>query len=87
MTDAFSNLRYFSAQDHAARAWEKFYRNRWQHDKVVRSTHGVNCTGSCSWKIFVKKGIVTWEIQATDYPDNGPDMPNHEPRGFPRGAS
>ena len=55
MTDAFSNLRYFSAQDHAARAWEKFYRNRWQHDKVVRSTHGVNCTGSCSWKIFVKK--------------------------------
>ena len=68
MTDAFSNLRYFSAQDHAARAWEKFYRNRWQHDKVVRSTHGVNCTGSCSWKIFVKKGIVTWEIQATDYP-------------------
>ena len=87
MTDAFSNLRYFSAQDHAARAWEKFYRNRWQHDKVVRSTHGVNCTGSCSWKIFVKKGIVTWEIQATDYPDNGPDMPNHEPRGCPRGAS
>ncbi len=21
------------------------YRDRWQHDKVVRSTHGVNCTG------------------------------------------
>ena len=31
------------------RQWEEFYRNRWQHDKVVRSTHGVNCTGSCSW--------------------------------------
>lgn len=27
-----------------------FYRDRWSHDKVVRSTHGVNCTGSCSWK-------------------------------------
>jgi len=24
------------------RQWEEFYRNRWQHDTVVRSTHGVN---------------------------------------------
>ena len=31
------------------RAWEKAYRDRWAHDKIVRSTHGVNCTGSCSW--------------------------------------
>ncbi|MGW0183249.1 hypothetical protein ACWDU1_28075, partial [Nocardia sp. NPDC003345] len=29
---------------------DEFYRDRWSHDKVVRSTHGVNCTGSCSWK-------------------------------------
>ena len=42
------------------RSWEEFYRNRWQHDKVVRSTHGVNCTGSCTWMIHVKDGIVTW---------------------------
>src|SRR5699024_10522850 len=40
-----------------------FYRDRWSHDKVVRSTHGVNCTGSCSWKIYVKDGIITWETQ------------------------
>jgi nitrate reductase alpha subunit len=33
------------------REWEDGYRQRWQHDKIVRSTHGVNCTGSCSWKI------------------------------------
>jgi len=38
------------------RRWEDGYRSRWQHDKVVRSTHGVNCTGSCSWKIYVKTG-------------------------------
>jgi nitrate reductase / nitrite oxidoreductase, alpha subunit len=69
------------------RNWESLYRNRWQHDKVVRSTHGVNCTGSCSWKIFVKNGVVTWEMQQTDYPDTRPGMPNHEPRGCPRGAS
>lgn len=64
-----------------------FYRDRWSHDKVVRSTHGVNCTGSCSWKIYVKDGIITWETQQTDYPSVGPDRPEYEPRGCPRGAS
>lgn len=51
-----------------SRAWEGAYRQRWQHDKIVRSTHGVNCTGSCSWKIYVKNGLITWETQQTDYP-------------------
>src|SRR5437899_2730402 len=69
------------------RTWEDAYRNRWAHDKVVRSTHGVNCTGACSWKIYVKGGIVTWETQQTDYPRTRWDMPNHEPRGCARGAS
>jgi nitrate reductase alpha subunit len=69
------------------RRWESFYRDRWQHDKVVRSTHGVNCTGSCSWNVYVKDGIITWESQAVDYPSTGPDMPDYEPRGCPRGAS
>ncbi len=69
------------------RRWEDGYRKRWQHDKIVRSTHGTNCTGSCSWKIYVKGGIVTWETQQTDYPRTRPDMPNHEPRGCSRGAS
>ncbi len=69
------------------RTWEDAYRDRWAHDKVVRSTHGVNCTGSCSWKIYVKGGIVTWETQQTDYPRTRWDMPNHEPRGCARGAS
>ncbi len=44
------------------RDWEDGYRKRWQHDKIVRSTHGVNCTGSCSWKIYVNGGIVTWDV-------------------------
>ncbi|MCC7428351.1 MAG: nitrate reductase subunit alpha [Alphaproteobacteria bacterium] len=70
-----------------SRAWEEAYRQRWAHDKIVRSTHGTNCTGSCSWKIYVKGGIVTWETQQTDYPRTRPDLPNHEPRGCSRGAS
>ncbi|MGD9676906.1 MAG: nitrate reductase subunit alpha [Vulcanibacillus sp.] len=94
-SNLFKKLRYFrplekdewSQVTSEDREWEKLYRNRWQYDKVVRTTHGVNCTGSCSWKIFVKDGIITWENQATDYPTTGPDMPEFEPRGCPRGAS
>ncbi|MFC9970361.1 nitrate reductase subunit alpha [Spirillospora sp. NPDC127200] len=66
---------------------DAFYRDRWSHDKMVRSTHGVNCTGSCSWKVYVKDGIITWETQQTDYPSVGPDRPEYEPRGCPRGAA
>jgi nitrate reductase alpha subunit len=66
---------------------DRFYRDRWSYDKVVRSTHGVNCTGSCSWKVYVKDGIITWESQQTDYPSAGPDRPDYEPRGCPRGAA
>lgn len=69
------------------REWEDLYRRRWQYDKKVRSTHGVNCTGSCSWDVYVKDGILVWETQATDYPACGEGFPNHEPRGCPRGAT
>ncbi|ACS85567.1 nitrate reductase subunit alpha [Musicola paradisiaca] len=98
MSKFLDRLRYFRqlaepfSGDHGQtlntnRDWEDGYRSRWQHDNVVRSTHGVNCTGSCSWKIYVKNGLVTWETQQTDYPRTRPDLPNHEPRGCPRGAS
>ena len=69
------------------RLWEEFYRNRWQHDHVVRSTHGVNCTGGCSWMVHVKNGIVAWEMQATDYPSLAPGLPHYEPRGCQRGIT
>ncbi|AXH96527.1 nitrate reductase subunit alpha [Ornithinimicrobium avium] len=81
------------SQDHrdltlkGGRSGDSFYRDRWSHDKVVRSTHGVNCTGSCSWKVYVKDGIITWEAQQTDYPTTGADRPEYEPRGCPRGAA
>lgn len=81
------NAENWSTVDPRDRRWESAYRSRWAYDKVVRSTHGVNCTGSCSWKVYVKDGIVTWETQQTDYPTNGPGRPEYEPRGCPRGAS
>ncbi|WP_067699717.1 nitrate reductase subunit alpha [Nocardia jejuensis] len=76
-----------SIEYEGGREGDTFYRDRWSHDKVVYSTHGVNCTGSCRWKVYVKDGIITWETQATDYPSVGPDSPEYEPRGCPRGAS
>lgn len=69
------------------RQWEEFYRNRHQHDKIVRSTHGVNCTGGCSWGVYVKDGVVTWELQQTDYPQFSDELPPYEPRGCQRGIS
>ncbi|MCC6747954.1 MAG: nitrate reductase subunit alpha [Deltaproteobacteria bacterium] len=69
------------------RRWEEFYRNRFQHDRIVRSTHGVNCTGGCSWQIHVKDGIVVWETQQLDYPLLEDSLPPYEPRGCQRGIS
>lgn len=69
------------------RAWEDTYRSRTQYDRAVRTTHGVNCTGSCSWIVHVKNGLVSWEMQAADYPSMGGDIPRYEPRGCPRGIS
>lgn len=77
----------YGAVTNEDRGWEDGYRKRWQYDKVVRSTHGVNCTGSCGWQVYVKGGFVTWETQVLDYPRTRADLPDHEPRGCARGAS
>jgi len=73
--------------DPKSREWEEFYRNRWQHDNVTRSTHGVNCTGGCSWAVYSKDGIITWEMQQVDYPLLNENLPPYEPRGCQRGIS
>lgn len=83
--DAISWIR--DEVDPKRRSWEEFYRNRWQYDKIVRSTHGVNCTGGCTWQIHVKDGIVTWEMQGLDYPLLESGLPPYEPRGCQRGIS
>ncbi len=82
--DVSSRWFKFSNED---RGWEWFYRTRWSYDKVVRTSHGVNCSMSCSWMVYVKDGLVAWELQATDYPQINPDIPNYEPRGCQRGIS
>ena len=48
------------------RGWEELYRNQHGWDRVARSTPSANCTGSCSWKVYVKDGIMLREEQAGD---------------------
>ncbi|MDX1744972.1 MAG: molybdopterin-dependent oxidoreductase, partial [Halobacteriales archaeon] len=68
------------------RDWEDLYRDRWDWDSIARSTHSVNCTGSCSWDVYVKDGQVWREEQSWDFPQFDQDLPNPNPRGCQKGA-
>ncbi|GAB4231959.1 MAG: molybdopterin-dependent oxidoreductase [Deltaproteobacteria bacterium] len=68
------------------RGWESLYEKQWKWDKVVRSTHSANCTGSCSWKVYVRDGVMLREEQAADYPRISADLPDYNPRGCQKGA-
>jgi len=68
------------------RGWEDFYRKIWTWDKVVRSTHSANCTGSCSWKVYVRNGVMVREEQAADYPRINTELPDYNPRGCQKGG-
>jgi DMSO reductase family type II enzyme molybdopterin subunit len=68
--------------------WRDVYRERWAWDKVVRSSHWVNCwyQSHCAWNVYVKDGMVWREEQAADYPQIRPDVPDFNPRGCQKGA-
>src|SRR6266542_2384344 len=68
------------------RGWESLYRDQFKWDKVVRSTHSANCTGSCSWMVYVRDGVMVREEQASDYPRINDDLPDYNPRGCQKGA-
>jgi nitrate reductase alpha subunit len=68
------------------RGWESLYREQFKYDKVVRSTHSANCTGSCSWMVYVRDGVMIREEQAADYPRISEDLPDYNPRGCQKGA-
>ncbi|MFT4892056.1 MAG: nitrate reductase alpha subunit, partial [Halobacteriales archaeon] len=68
------------------RDWEDLYREEWDWDSISRSTHSVNCTGSCSWDVYVKNGQVWREQQSNDYPRFDENLPDPNPRGCNKGA-
>lgn len=72
---------------HENRDWEMAYRNRWGMIKLFVQRMVLTAQVSCSWKIYVKNGLVTWETQQTNYPRTCPDLPDHELRGCQRGAT
>jgi nitrate reductase alpha subunit len=63
--------------------WRDVYRERWAWDKIVKSTHFVNCwyQAHCAWNVYVKDGVVWREEQVGDYPQTNPDVPDFTPRG------
>ncbi|GIW40840.1 MAG: hypothetical protein KatS3mg076_1417 [Candidatus Binatia bacterium] len=70
------------------RSWEDVYRQKWSWDRVVRSSHFVNCwyQAHCAWDVYVKDGLVWREEQAADYPRVRADTPDLNPRGCQKGA-
>ncbi|MBW2262705.1 MAG: molybdopterin-dependent oxidoreductase, partial [Deltaproteobacteria bacterium] len=73
-------------EDYPYRGWESLYREQFTFDSVGRSTHSANCTGSCSWRVYVKDGIMVREEQAADYPKINDELPDYNPRGCQKGA-
>lgn len=69
------------------RGWEPFYKDLWTYDYFGRVAHSVNCTGGCTWKVYVKNGIAFKEEQFADYPAICPELPVYNPRGCQKGAN
>ncbi len=87
---ALLTLRYGSlgATGHAGgayRRWEDIMRNKWTWDRVVRGSHGTNCTGNCAFNVYVRNGIVWREEQQAEYAPSTPDTPDYGPRGCQKG--
>lgn len=69
-------------------SWQDVYRKQWTWDKVVRSTHIVNCwyQAHCAWDVYVKDGLVFREEQAAEYPRVNNELPDYNPRGCQKGG-
>jgi complex iron-sulfur molybdoenzyme family reductase subunit alpha len=67
--------------------WEALYREQYSWDSTGRTTHGINCTGSCTWKGYVKNGILFKEEQYADFPRINQTIPTYNPRGCQKGAN
>ncbi|MCP5042451.1 MAG: molybdopterin-dependent oxidoreductase [bacterium] len=68
--------------------WRDIYVERWTWDKVVRSSHFVNCwyQAHCAWNVYVKDGLVWREEQVAEYPQTNAEVPDPNPRGCQKGA-
>jgi len=67
--------------------WRDVYKNKWTWDKVVSSTHSCNCNHNCSWKLYVKEGIVWREEQNATYKHLHKGLADDNPQGCQKGAA
>jgi len=85
LTLKYSSVTAASSTENASYvAWEDLMRDKWQWDRVVKGTHGTNCTGTCAFNVYVKNGIVWREEQQGEYAATG-DAPDYGPRGCQKG--
>lgn len=68
--------------------WKDIFRQQWSWDKVVRSTHHLNCwtQAHCAWDVYVKDGLVFREEQAGEYEPVNDALPDFNPRGCQKGG-
>ncbi len=70
-----------------AATWTDRYRDRWQWDHVVWSTHCVDCyPGNCPMKAYVRDGELCWEEQAGTYRTIEAGVPDMNPMGCQKGV-
>ena len=67
---------------------EDIYQKLWNWDKVTWGTHTNACApNGCSFRVFVKDGIVWREEQSMKNDASNPDYPDYNPLGCQKGCS
>src|SRR3990172_5430598 len=69
--------------------WEETYRDRWTWDKVVHSSHAVDCyptVGNCPYRVYLKDGRIVFQEQAGIFPTVEQGVPDFNPMGCQKGA-
>lgn len=70
------------------RSPKDLYREIWNWDKVAWGTHTNACVpNGCSFRVYVKDGIVWREEQATRNDASNPNYPDYNPLGCQKGCS
>jgi len=81
--------RVFAADEKIAySSTEDLYRDIWKWDKVTWGSHTNVCLpGSCSFRIYVKDGMVWREEQSVNADASNPKYPDYNPLGCQKGCS
>jgi DMSO reductase family type II enzyme molybdopterin subunit len=74
---------------HPVRQAERAYRDRWKWDRVVQSSHAVDCyptVGSCPYQVYLKDEKILFQEPAGTFPTIEEGVPDFNPMGCQKGA-